>query len=136
MGYRSDVLIAIAFSSVEHRDEVWAVYCIDPRVQHYKLARAWKNFDRGPYPALWFHDEDVKWYDSYDDVQAVEYMMGLVSEFAQERGLPYAYVYYRLGEELTDLEVTDQYEPDAAIAMREMLWEHCGIHRRLEHNFT
>jgi hypothetical protein len=26
MGYRSDVLIAVAFSSVEHRDEVWALH--------------------------------------------------------------------------------------------------------------
>lgn len=136
MGYSSDVLIAIAFSSVEHRDEVWSVYCIDPRVQKYKLARAWKNFDGGPYPALWYHAEYVIWYDNYEDVQAVEHMLDLVSGFAQERGLPYAYICYRLGEDTPDIETTDRYAPDAAVAMHDMLLEHCGISRRLEHNFT
>jgi len=37
MGYRSDVLLAVAFSNEEHRDEVWAAYCLDPRVQKHDL---------------------------------------------------------------------------------------------------
>jgi hypothetical protein len=105
MGYRSDVLIAIAFSSVEHRDEVWAVYCIDPRVQKHNLSEVWNRHDDGPYPVLWYSEEYTKWYDSYDDVSGVEHLMDLMSEFAQEKGLPYAYVFYRVGEETTDIEI-------------------------------
>lgn len=136
MGYRSDVLIAVAFSSVEHRDEVWSVYCIDPRVQKNRLAGEWKNYDDGPYPALYYEDHDVKWYDNYEDVQGVEYMMDLASEFCQERGKPYAYVFIRVGEETTDLETVERHGGDNEGHMQNMLWELCGVERRITHNFN
>jgi hypothetical protein len=136
MGYRSDVLIAIAFSSVEHRDAVWAVYCIDPRVQKHNLTGAWKNCDSGPYPVLWFYEEHTKWYDTYDDVKGIEYMMHLISEFAQERDLPYACVFQRIGEETTDIEIFERVGHIAGNDLCIMLWERCGIERRITHNFN
>jgi hypothetical protein len=54
MGYRSDVIIAVAFKDKAHRDEVWAVYCMDPRVQKHGLTTAWKTYDKGDYPVLWY----------------------------------------------------------------------------------
>jgi hypothetical protein len=136
MGYRSDVLIAIAFSSVEHRDAVWAVYCIAPRVQEQNLSEVWNRHDGAPYPVLWFYEDDTEWYDTYDDAQALEYMMGLVSEFAQERNLPYAYVFQRIGADFTDIEIVERQDGDTGDDMRHMLWERCGIERRITHNFN
>jgi hypothetical protein len=37
MGYRSDVLIAVAFENSEHRDEVWAIYCMDHPLRMFAL---------------------------------------------------------------------------------------------------
>lgn len=136
MGYRSDVLVAVAFRDAAHRDEVWAVYCINPTVVENKLARRWKPFDKGKYPALWFHDEGVKWYDSYDFVQGINHMTDLVLEFYKERDIPYACIRYRIGEDLSDIETVELYPDDAPIDMYLMLWGRCGISRRLEHNFT
>jgi hypothetical protein len=136
MGYRSDVLIAIAFSSVEHRDAVWAVYCIDPRVQEHNLSEVWHKYDKGAYPVLWFSEEYTKWYDSYDEVSGVEYLMDLMSEFAQEKGMPYAYVFYRIGEDTTDIEIIERTAGDNDGGMNHMLWELCSIERRIVHQLT
>lgn len=135
MGYRSDVVIAVAFENNEHRDEVWAVYCMDPRVQKHNLAGAWKNYDKGDYPVLWYHAEHVKWYDNYHDVQGIEHMIDVASSFAQERGKRYAALHYRIGEDLTDIETMNR-EADPTGAMGLLLSEFCAIERRIVHNFN
>lgn len=134
MGYRSDVLIAVAFKDNEQRDEVWAVYCMDPRVQKHNLTGAWKNYDEGAYPVLWYEAEDVKWYESYDDVSGIEHLIDVASDFAEERGLPYAAINYRIGEELNDIGTTER-EADPTGEMLSFLFDMCGIHRELTHNF-
>ena len=132
MGYRSDVLIAVAFSTKEHRDEVWAVYCMDPRVKEHNLAGAWKNHDGGEYPVLWYQEDDVKWYESFDDVQGVTHLIDVASDFAQERGLHYASIMLRIGEEMTDIENVERH---ADGNMMSFLWQLCDVERTIVHNF-
>lgn len=133
MGYRSDVIIAVAFKDNAHRDEVWAVYCMDPRVQKHNLAGAWKNYDKGDYPVLWYHAEHVKWYDNYEDVQGIEHLIDVASNFARERGHPYGALHYRVGEEITDIETIER-QADGS-EMLSMLFDLCGIRREVYHNF-
>ena len=134
MGYRSDVLIAVAFKDKEQRDEVWAVYCMDQRVQKHNLTAQWKTYDEGAFPVLYYEDSGVKWYESYGDVSGIEHLIEVASNFAQERGHPYAAINYRIGEDLNDIETTDRTaDPDGAL--RDFLWEMCTIERRLVHNF-
>lgn len=134
MGYRSDVIIAVAFKDKAHRDEVWAVYCMDPRVQKHDLTGAWKNYDKGDYPVLWYQENYVKWYDSYDDVSGIDHLIDVASNFARERGHPYGSVYYRVGEEMTDLESAER-DADRDGEMMSMLFDLCGVERRIYHNF-
>jgi len=135
MGYRSDMLIAVAFKNKAQRDEVLAVYVMDQRVTDNNLAPArWKNYDAGEYPVLYFEAEDVKWYDNDDDVQGIEHLIDVASNFAQERGHPFASLYYRIGEELNDIETTEK-KADPSGEMLSFLFDMCGIKRRLTHNF-
>jgi len=134
MGYRSDVLIAVAFKDKAHQDEVWAVYCMDPRVQKHDLTGVWKNYDEGDYPVLWYQANYVKWYDSYGDVKGIEHMIDVASTFAQERGLHYASIMLRVGEEMTDMESAERAAvPDGS--MMSMLYDLCGIRSEVYHNF-
>ena len=132
MGYRSDVVIAVAFENHAHRDEVWAVYCMDPRVQKHNLAGAWKNYDKGDYPVLWYEDTGVKWYDNYDDVRGIEHMIDVASNFAQERGLHFASIMLRIGEEITDIEHNNRQTNGD---MEDFLYKLCDIERTITHNF-
>ena len=132
MGYRSDVLIAVAFSNKEHRDEVWAVYCMDQRVKDHALAGAWKNSDGGEYPVLYYEGDYVKWYENYEDVQGIEHMIEVASNFAQERGLHYASIMLRVGEEMTDIEHNNR-QTDGD--MEDFLYKLCDVERTITHNF-
>lgn len=132
MGYRSDVLIAVAFESKEHRDEVWAVYCMDQRVKDNNLAEAWQTYDEGEYPVLWYQENHVKWYDSYAEVQGIEHLIDVASNFAQERGLHYAANMLRVGEEMTDIE---HIEKHADSDMMSFLWQLCDVERTITHGF-
>ena len=132
MGYRSDVLIAVAFSNKEHRDEVWAVYVMDQRVKDHALAGAWKNCDKGEYPVLYYEADYVKYYESYEDVQGIEHMIEVASNFAQERGLHYASIMLRVGEDINDIEHNNrQTDNDMAAFLLDM----CSVQRSIGHNF-
>ena len=133
MGYRSDVLIAVAFKSEADMKEVLAVYAMDPRVQQYNLLEAW-NVHGGDYPVLWYENNYVKWYDSYEDVQGIEHLIAVASDFAQERGHPFGAINYRVGEELSDIETTER-EADPDGSLLGYLFDMCGIRRELTHNF-
>lgn len=135
MGYRSDVLIAVAFKDKEQRDEVWAVYCMDPRVQKHNLAEAWNEYNEGEYPVLWYEADHVKWYESYEDVSGIEHLIDVASDFAQEREHEFAAVNYRVGEDLNDIETTER-EADPDGRLRVFIWNMCGIERRVIHKFS
>lgn len=136
MGYRSDILIAVAFKTKTQRDEIWAVYCMDPRVQEHNLAAQWKHTDDDAFtPIAYFEAEDTKWYENYEDVQGIERLLTLVQEFYENRQMSYAYIKYRIGEELTDVEVEENHEGDADVDLISELWQRANIERRIEHSF-
>ena len=105
MGYRSDVYIAVAFASEEDMKEVLAVYTIDPHVQKHNLLERWEVKEDN---ILYFEEASTKWYDSYEEVQGIEHMLHLADNFHEERDMPIAYRFVRIGEE--DADVEDRYE--------------------------
>lgn len=70
MGYRSDVTFAADFETAEIREAAWTAAKLRYQLQDYM----WDNFDRFQETAIVFDAENVKWYDSYDDVKAVNEM--------------------------------------------------------------
>ena len=105
MGYRSDVYIGVAFHNRSDLNEVMAVYTIDPWVQKHNLRAQWVLKDDN---ILYFEETSTKWYDSYEAVRGIEYMLDLAESFHSERDMPVAYRMVRIGEEIGDTE--ERYE--------------------------
>ena len=106
MGYRSDVVIAVAMGSKKDLDELMAVYALNIFVQKENLLPEWEI---GEYEDAWvamYKAEGVKWYDSYDDVKGFEALTKLAETFWEERNMPYAYRFIRIGEEDNDIEIS------------------------------
>ena len=111
MGYRSDVVIAVAFAEKQHLDEVMAVYALNMYVQKHDLLSSWEI---GEYDDAWvamYTCEVVKWYDTYEDVTGFNALTKLAKKFWEERSIPYAYRFVRIGEEDADVEI-DVHESD------------------------
>ena len=140
MGYRSDVVIGFAFKAKAQIDELMAVYRMDPRVQKNDLEAAWKISERDDVVFLYYADDHVKWYESYEDVQGLEYMRTLVNTFDEERGrgegdlplFPFAFRFIRIGEEDQDV-VTNAADND--MDLMEELWERMTLTREINTNF-
>ena len=101
MGYRSDVYIAVAFDSKKNMDEVIAAYALNINVEKHNLVNDWVIKDDN---ILYFHAENVKWYEHYEWVEGYEYMFELVEKFYESRGFSSAYRLLRVGEEDDDVE--------------------------------
>lgn len=108
MGYRSDVAIVVAFKTKEEMEEVLAVYRMDPRVQKHKIMEQWKLRPDFQPPYMTHAESSVKWYESSEDVEAVEHIASICADFAEARGFEYAYRLVRLGEADDDTEVDDR----------------------------
>lgn len=136
MGYRSDVAIGIAFKTKEQIDEVLAIYQMRPFVSEHGLVEQWTVQDWNGVWGLTFNAVNIKWYDSYEDVQGLEDMVNVVKTFADERGnaFPYAHCKLRIGEADEDTErVYDLNEPGTDIAY--VLYERMYIRRELQIDF-
>ena len=106
MGYRSDVVIAVAMGSKKDLDELMAVYALNIFVQKENLMPEWEI---GEYENAWvamYKAEQVKWYEYYDDVKGFEALTKLAETFWAERNVPYAYRFIRIGEEDNDIEIS------------------------------
>ena len=101
MGYRSDVYIAVAFDSKKNMDEVIAVYALNTNVEKHDLVNDWVIKDDN---ILYFHVDNVKWYDDYEWVQGYKHMFELLKKFYEARGFSSAYRLVRIGEEREDVE--------------------------------
>lgn len=104
MGYRSQVLLAHVFKDTEHRAEVMAVYAMNDKVQQYDILKEWEYVDTCKYPMVQYVADSVKWYESYEDVQAITGLSDIITEFCERRELPAASCYLRVGEDTTDIE--------------------------------
>lgn len=109
MGYRSDIVIAVCVPEDDAK-RVASLYAMNPTVQKHNLLDQW-HLMRGevvgePSIMFVFESDGVKWYDSYDDVQGIEYMIELVCMLgrAEENPLRGAYCSVRVGEESDDIE--------------------------------
>ena len=106
MGYRSDVVIAVAMGSKKDLDELMAVYALNIFVQKENLMPEWEI---GEYENAWvamYKAEQVKWYEYYDDVKGFEALTKLAENFWEERNMPYAYRFIRIGEEDNDIQIS------------------------------
>jgi hypothetical protein len=148
MGYRSDVLLAVVLRTAAQRDELMAVYALEPLVQKHSMVERWKHYTYEDHVALVYQETNLKWYDSYEDVQALEHMLILAQTFAEERGFdlpndpdalqqpepvfPYAGVRILVGEETDDCQ-TEYRENDDFL--QEILYCKTGIRREIVADF-
>ena len=136
MGYRSDVVIAVAMQSEEDMRELMSVYALNMHVQKHNLLSEWTvGVMNGIWVAL-FHQEDVKWYDTYPDVQGFEAIMPLVRSFAEERGMKYAYRHIRVGEEIDDVEIDCDENEGVSEDLADFLADALYVNRSIENELT
>lgn len=128
MGYRSDVVIAHAFENEDIVKEIMAIYAMHPIVQQLELLKDWTVKEN----LVFITYEDVKWYDTYDDVQAIKHLEELTKQFHTERGISYATVQFRIGEDMDDVETAYDYsenDNDVGFRLHDVLQSNCGIER-------
>ena len=102
MGYRSEVVLAVAFKTQEQMEEVLAAYAMDPLVQKHNIMQGWRMDKR--HPRMVYFADHVKWYPEFEDVQAVHNIETVAGEFASKRGFDYGGYYLRFGENPDDKE--------------------------------
>jgi hypothetical protein len=140
MGYGSDVVIGFAFKAKAQIDELMAVYRMDPRVQKLGLETAWKISERDNAVFLYYAADYVKWYESFDDVQGLEYMRTSVNTFDEERGrgegdlplFPFAFRFFRIGEDEQDIET---HYAHSDMDLMDQLWDRMSLRREIETTF-
>jgi hypothetical protein len=128
MGYRSDVVLMAVFANAEQHDEIMSVYRMNPKVQEHKLEEAWRRVDMDSGEVVRIYEgENVKWYDGYEDVMALNGLLDLMDTFHEEREFGYAWGYARVGENNTDVE----YEVDGAgdNDLKEVVYENLNVSR-------
>lgn len=104
MGYRSDVYIGVAFADAEILREVMSVYAMDLNVQKHDAVSEWEvKHDT----VLHYYANDVKWYETYSEVKAIEHLMDVITLFVDERDISAAWYFIRLGENEDDVEMRD-----------------------------
>ena len=134
MGYYSDVCLAFVVETKELRDEIMAVYAMDPRVQKYDCLNHWNKFSGKDYAGAYISMTRVKWYDAYDDVKAFHHMEAVVEMFDEQRGIKWATAFYRIGENDDDIE-TSEHQSQADDSLREVLWDCMHVRREIEVEF-
>lgn len=131
MGYRSNIIIAVAFKNREQMEETLAVYQMDERVRKHGVMERWKFCPEHNPPYMLFRENDVKWYTIYDDVQAFEHIVSVCAEFEDHRGFEFASRFIRIGEEGNDIEVDDHLS-DSSYDLMEFLDDRVRLVRYIE----
>ena len=133
MGYRSDVVLMAMFGSEEHFEEVMSVYRMNQNVQKHDLGKAWRKVTlRDGEIVLIYEGENVKWYESYEDVQGLEHMVSLLSDFWDNRKYSYAWANYRIGEEESDISCDiESSNDDLGYELREFIYDNLSIQRSI-----
>ena len=95
MGYRSTVAFVISFKDKETLDNYLAPRLLDENIKNDR-----DNFSRITWDdsSVLYHVEDIKWYDTYPEVQA---LTKLYKDTIEAGG---AYRFIRVGEEDKDIE--------------------------------
>lgn len=86
MGYRSDVAYIIKFDDIETRDN-FVTLMLAKNDKHITEAINECEYRYDDDPIITFRETDVKWYDSFEDVQAHQKLMQYAVEiYGEERG--------------------------------------------------
>jgi hypothetical protein len=113
MGYRSEV--AIAFYSVDDDSKAVIKLWLDENLpfKDWSKDEFWKEVRGG---TGWiFHAEEVKWYESYPDVQAVEKAMDRFRKLFIDESNVGALEFARIGETYEDIEFENWGDSDLVI---------------------
>ena len=137
MGYRSDVVLMAVFANAEQHDEAMAVYRMDANVQKHDLEKAWRRVDlRDGEVVRIYEGNNVKWYESYEDVQGLEYLSSLLADFHEERQFDYACGSAQVGEETDDISL-NVFSPstDKSEELRDLIYDGLSISRAIQLGF-
>jgi hypothetical protein len=91
MGYRSDVAYVIKFDDIETRDN-FVTLMLAKNDKHITEAINECEYGYTLDPIITFEAEDVKWYDSFDDVKAHHALMHDAVEIYKEKGGKYRFI--------------------------------------------
>jgi hypothetical protein len=115
MGYRSDVAYTIRFVHDDDTNNKQSFYTFlaEAKANAATAAcfseeeRQWSEFevDEAKF-RINFHADDVKWYESYADVQCHEALLSLAKEWDEDEDnhSEIAYMFIRVGEQMDDIE--------------------------------
>jgi hypothetical protein len=102
MGYRSDVAYVIKFKDIAQRDAFVGLMMAKNDANITQAIEETEHDDTED-PIITFKVGDVKWYDSYPDVQVHHQMMRDATELYEAE-----WRFVRIGEEQTDIEVLEE----------------------------
>tara|TARA_R100000963_G_scaffold32718_1_gene24616 strand:+ start:162 stop:614 length:453 start_codon:yes stop_codon:yes gene_type:complete len=115
MGYRSEVKIAIQCNTydtkklTEKAKTVWKTFLCeiavnpDTKIAYEELTSSDRNCGIGKY-CLYYDGEDVKWYDSYSDVQSWMALLEVAKKYEHLDEQLFSTAFTRIGEEDDDVE--------------------------------
>jgi hypothetical protein len=117
MGYRSEVMAA--FYTTNKEDAPMLKLFIEENWPDKGLAPL-ECLKSDQYFGYLFHEEDVKWYDSFPEVQAFAEFVRKFTEIAQGGEADrrkWQYEFARIGEDYNDVEVTGTYYNDCVLSV-------------------
>lgn len=112
MGYRVDVLNAVALDSKENLEKLVALYKMNPLVQQYDAFSRFWEFDKltaFTKDVFILHSlcQDIKWYSGYDDVKCIEHMQYLCEVLSRENEeFVYSFKHISIPEDADDVGVS------------------------------
>ena len=112
MGYRSNVMAV--FYTYEPSEYPAIKLFIDENIpEWFRGDEYMTTFERGDnLRGVKFDLQDVKWYESYPDVQGFERGMGVFKGLADGTDSKWCFEFVRLGEEVEDVEQRRSYNAD------------------------
>tara|TARA_Y100001937_G_scaffold106087_1_gene147445 strand:- start:105 stop:566 length:462 start_codon:yes stop_codon:yes gene_type:complete len=99
MGYYSDVGIVVAFDKRDDMEKVLTVYKMTPEVQRLDSLAEWSVYEGKDVCFAQYKNGYVKWYDGYDDVEAIRYLCTVAEQFGKEKGMSFAWKEVNVGED-------------------------------------
>jgi len=108
MGYRSEV--TAVFYCHKPEDYPTMKLFIDENIKSQWVKESFKEDEKtNGDKYILFQADDVKWYDTYEDVIEFNEMIEQFKELADKDGseLTWAYEFVRIGEELNDIEANE-----------------------------
>jgi hypothetical protein len=126
MGYRSDVWVGLLVQNEEDAMELLKVYSAMPKVKENKILELWQiEGDPTTGRVLFLYEADyVKWYDSYEDVQAIKE----IRDAAIKADIEYAYREIEFGEDFEDLKDRMDADDEKGFLTEEM-WDLFSLSR-------